>query len=113
MAATYDPTLPTDRDWVRFLIGDTNVTPATDALFTDEEIDAVLTEQSNKYLAAARLLSNLSARWAGAGRGVMSKRVDELSARWGVSGDTASALASRIAELRSLGMPPPRVFKSL
>lgn len=51
MAATYDVTLATDRDWVRFLIND-RVTAK--AVLQDEEIDALLVEEGNKYLAAAR-----------------------------------------------------------
>ena len=64
MSATYSASLSTDLDWVRFLIADTNVvTPQ----FQDEEILAVIAEESGgvaaaaalKYVAAARLLSML------------------------------------------------------
>jgi len=52
MAATYD--LNTNIGKVRLLISDTDVTPATDAHFTDEEITAFLTMASRSiYLAAA------------------------------------------------------------
>lgn len=46
----YDPLLPTDRDWVRFWIGDTD---AVSPILRDAELDAILTaEGGNKYLAA-------------------------------------------------------------
>ena len=51
MAATYDVT--TDRGKVRLMIGDTDVTPATDAHYTDAEIDAFLTMASGSLLLAA------------------------------------------------------------
>ncbi len=51
MAATYD--LTTNVGKVRLLIGDTDVTPSTDAQFTDEEITAFLTMASNSILTAA------------------------------------------------------------
>ena len=51
MAATYDVT--TDRGRVRLLIGDTDVTPAADAQFTDAEIDAFLDMASDSLLLAA------------------------------------------------------------
>jgi hypothetical protein len=51
MTWTYsgDPTLST-RDQVRFLIGDTN---SSTPIFQDEEIDWLLTQNTNVYLAAA------------------------------------------------------------
>ena len=51
MAATYD--LTTDVGKVRLMIGDTDVTPASDAHFTDAEIEAFLTMASNSLLLAA------------------------------------------------------------
>ncbi len=59
MAATYDASLASERDWVRFFIGDRDVTKAA---LQDEEIVAVIAEERTragagdhvKYLAAAR-----------------------------------------------------------
>ena len=111
MAATYTDPPVTDKDWVRFLVGDTDVSPVTDAMLTDSEIDAILGEQSNKYLAAARALSNLRTRWASAKRGIVEKQVSRLRIRWGYSAATQDAIGSRIAELRALGMPSPSMFE--
>jgi hypothetical protein len=80
MASTYDPALPTDKDWVRFLIGDKN-TP--DSVFSDEEIFAALTEWPGKYCAAANLLSANRAALLTTTGGVTSKSVGNLSISYG------------------------------
>ena len=65
MAATYD--LTTDIGKVRLIIGDTDVTPATDAVFTDAEITYFLTANANNvYLAAAAALGAWMAKYAAA-----------------------------------------------
>lgn len=51
MAHTYD--LATDIGKVRLLIGDTDISPTTDAQFSDEEIQVFLTMASNSILIAA------------------------------------------------------------
>ena len=81
MAATYDPALPTDLDWIRFQIGDTS----SPFRLPNETIDAVLVEESNKWLAAARC-GNLAL--AAASGGLSSKSVDGLSISWGGTEDT-------------------------
>lgn len=78
MSFSYDPALATDRDWVRFLLGDTT---DTSAKLTNEEISAVLREEKNKYLAAARC-GHLFLERGGAGK-VLSKSVDGLSVSYG------------------------------
>lgn len=113
MAATYTDPPATDEDWVRFLIGDTDVSPTTDAMLTDSEITAILGEQSNKYLAAARALSNLRTRWATVKRGIVEKQVSRLRIRWGYSAATQDVISARIAELRALGSPSPSMFEVL
>ena len=52
MSATYDPTLGTAKDSVRFRLGDTNVTPASNALLSDEEIAALLSANGNSAIRA-------------------------------------------------------------
>jgi hypothetical protein len=94
MTFTYDRTLPTDRDWVRFLIGDT--TDSTNRL-QDEEIDAVLREEPNKYLAAARC----GERIFELGFGAVSKSVEGLSLSY--SDSPEGAFRSHLQKLREKG----------
>lgn len=119
MAATYDPTLPTDRDHVRFLIGDTNV---SSAVLTDEEIAAVLgletaTGTALPFFAAARCLEAIRIRYATAGGGKLAKTVSKLSIQWGVDGSAAEALDHTINCLRERGAfllsPRPRALRML
>lgn len=49
MAWTYDPEIPTDKDWVRLTIGDTN---ESFPLMQDEEIEYYITETGSKESAA-------------------------------------------------------------
>lgn len=53
MTASYDSSLSTSRDWLRFRLQDTVVTPATSALFSDEELDALLAENGDNVWKAA------------------------------------------------------------
>lgn len=105
MTTTYDPTLATDLDHVRFLIGDTDT---TSAIFQDEEISAVLGFQTAPsaaipYFAAADILSQLSGKYSVAGEGRIQKTVSKLTLIWGVNEDANSALQSRISALRKKG----------
>ncbi len=124
MTATYAPALTTDKDLVRFLIADS--TPAT-ALFQDEEIAAVLAQETAggatspacAYFAAARLLDILQSRWAAAGvsKGLLSKTVGRLSLSWGIPGTSVQVLSTRSAQLRKDGAsfltPQSKIFKLL
>lgn len=65
MAATYDDTLPTDKDRARSRIGDTIVDPESAALHSDGHIDAVLTAQGSLEPAVVYLATELIARFAG------------------------------------------------
>ena len=62
MAATYDPSLPTARDRMRQVLGDTDVDPDSDALLPDETYDARL-EEHGETLATAILAESLAARY--------------------------------------------------
>lgn len=64
MSATYDDTLPTDKDKARSILGVTTVTSEATALVTDEHIDAVLTWQGSIDGAVSFLASELAARFA-------------------------------------------------
>lgn len=120
MPATYDTTLPTDRDWVRRLIGDVNVvTP----MLQDEEIDAALAEraahQARKYLTAADVLSFLHTLWMSRGKGVASKKVERLAIVYGTGAgiNVDAAVQEKIHELRRRGAfllsARPRPFRMI
>ena len=94
MSVTFDQTLSTDRDWVRTMIGDRNVDRA---VLSDEEIDAILLEEKNKYLAAARCGDLIIAQ----GRGAVSKSVGDLSISYGDSPE--SGYRQHIEKLRKRG----------
>lgn len=121
MSATYDSSLSTDTDWVRFLIGDydQNAETVTSPFFSNEEIAAVITEEGGsgdhvKYYAAATCLAALYTRWAGKGKGIMEKQVSRLRIKYGADSSAAAALQARIRELREKGayvqMTSPEVF---
>jgi hypothetical protein len=57
----YNPSLTTDRDKVRFLIGDTD---ENEPLLQDEEIDFLLSENTDIYLAASSAAESISAKFA-------------------------------------------------
>lgn len=129
MSATYNSSLSTDLDWVRFLIGDTVVTPSTSAMLQDEEITAVIAaqksngasggESSQVYLAAAECLGILHGRFMTKGKGVASRKVSRLTVVYGTGSgiNIDIALQNRIAELKQKGarllQPPPYVFRNL
>jgi hypothetical protein len=68
---TYNANLVEDKDQVRFLVQDTD---PLRALFQDTEIDWVLEEEQNVYMAAARLCDIIIIR----ARDIKRKRVGDL-----------------------------------
>jgi len=65
MTATYDANLGDNVSKVRLIIGDTDVHPETDAVFTDEEITYFLTANANNInLASADALAAWMAKYA-------------------------------------------------
>lgn len=104
MSTTYNPALPSDRDYVRFLCGDTSAP----FQLQDEEIDAILqqetaTSPSIRYFAAARVLGLLLTRWQSSGRGVTHKQVGRLGISKGGDSAADKALTDRIRDLRIRG----------
>ena len=114
MAASYDPSLNNDKDHVRLLINDTD-TSGTNAFLADEEIEALLREEGNKHLAAARALGILSVRWSTAGDGIIEKQVGGLRVKYGQDQSAANVISMYATELRKRGAflltPTPRVFR--
>lgn len=118
MPATYNPALPTARDWVRFTINDTDTAAA---LLQDEEIDALLTEESStgpgaKYYAAAAAIEVLAARHAARGAGIAEKEVDGLRLKFGLGGDATWKDVANTLRMRgsaAVNRSAPRVIRSL
>ncbi len=106
MAATYSTSLVTDKDWVRFLSGDRDV---ANAKLQDEEIAALLTEEANKYLAAARACEAIIAKSGG----LVVKQVGDLKLQY--SGTGKDAYHEHIRQLREKGagltITRPRTFR--
>ena len=71
MSFTYDVELSQSRDQVRFLIQDNQ---ESRALFQDEEIDWIITQEMNVYMAGARLCDILVNKSGG----VKSKAISEF-----------------------------------
>ena len=103
MSTDYDPSLFDEISWVRLQIGDRGTANATTGAitgvqFSDEEIGAILGEEGNKYLAAARLgeafLQNAS-------KGLLEKRVGTLQIRYSEQAD--STFRQHIQTLRERG----------
>lgn len=119
MTATYNSTLPTNKDHVRFLIGDVDTTKPK---LSDEEILAVIEEESAtgkslKYFAAASCLSVLMTKWASTGEGEIEREIDDLRVRRGIDQSAAQAIRDRVMDLRKKGAfylsSKPRHFKIL
>jgi len=106
MSATYNSTLPTDKDHVRFLVGDTDITSPQ---FQDEEISAILSDETPaggkaaKYFAAAYLLSTLVTSSVTSGHGVMDIRLSSLAINLGMSQAGIGAIQDRIKWLETRG----------
>lgn len=95
MTATYNPSLSTTRDWVRFRLQDTVVSPATAALFSDEELDALLTENGQSiYKTAYDAARALAARF----RHLASISVGDTSVTFT---DQAAGYAAMAAEFQT------------
>lgn len=126
MACTYDPSLSTNRDWVRFLIGDVDVPDS--CIFEDEEIDGMLTEviglhgttEGTKYCAAALAWNAMVAEKfvSGAPFGpLIEKAVGRLRLRRSGGqglGDPILRYSDYLTERCAFySTPRPRVFRSV
>ena len=104
MATTFDTTLGTNKDWVRSLIGD-NAAPM---VLTDEEIDAIVAEQTStgkavKYFDAADALLTLYGIFKAGRRGVVDRQIGKLRLRFGEDISTENALHQQASEFRAKG----------
>ncbi len=98
MTFTYAGALATDKEKVRFEIGDTTVNagPRPDSSnYSDEEIAVILTEEGSVGRAAARLCEVLAREWSAlAGSVKMADYSESLS-------DRAAYFAAQAADLRA------------
>lgn len=78
MAASFDASLDSDKDFVRFLIGDTN---DSNFFVQDETIIAVLGEENNKYVAASRVAKGIYMQLTGGGT-LEDRKVGETRIRY-------------------------------
>ena len=85
----FDPTLATDLDWVRFLVGDV----AECEQVADVTIEAMLTQSAidygtgtwNRYWVAAMVLDAMVIAWRGANKGMSERQVSRLRVEYGGS----------------------------
>lgn len=78
MSASFDPALNTDKDYVRFLIGDTSTSAW---LVQDETIEAILDNEANKFMAAVAVIEALYTGETGAGS-LEDRKVGETRIRY-------------------------------
>lgn len=91
MTATYDATLDTNADLVRFLIGDTDV---TSPIFQDEEINAVLVINPAPIEAAITMANSAAAKFARRA----STTIDGLSVQWKEVSENFRSLAANLKQ---------------
>jgi hypothetical protein len=88
VSQTYDPTLPTALDRVRFLLGATDVSSADAALISNEELLSLISKHGETE-ATAQAAEGLASRWA------------QEPDRVGLDGDTYS-WSSRVSAWQAL-----------
>ena len=104
MAKSYDASLGTNRDWVRFLIGDNVATMA----LADEEIDAIIADETSagdalKFFAAASAVEAMYALHKAGRKGVVDRQISKLRLRFGEDVSAANAVAKAAADFRVKG----------
>lgn len=114
MNATFDPTLKTEKDWVRLTIGDTDTDNPT---LDDATIDALLRQEPNKWFAAATAAEAAFTKWQQDGDGLVSKTVGALSITRESGTSASQAYLGHVRELRARGArelsPAPYSFRVL
>lgn len=96
MAATFDPSMPREVDWIRLLTGDTDVASAR---LPDETLAALYVQERNRWLAAAAALELLRATSSGE---VIEKTVGDLKITF-ANGAAVDALERHVCSLREQG----------
>ena len=96
---TQDPAL-TDRDKVRFLVGDTD---ESNRLLTDAEVAWLISEEPNVYLAAASAARSLAAKFAV----LVDKAVGDLRISYSKRNDHYAKLAASLNARGNVRVPVP------
>lgn len=102
MAWTYSGNpASSDRDWIRFRLGDNRETPQS---LSDEELDYLLTQEATNYMAASRAAEAMSARHMATS--VTQKEVGDLRLSYGYAdtGKRYLQLAKELAGGESRGI---------
>lgn len=90
MSFSYDDSLPTDKDKVRLLIGDTD---SANASYSDEAISALLTDNNDDvYETAAQLADGLAAKYSGH----QDIKIDGFNVSWGERAQSYRDMATRL-----------------
>lgn len=95
MSWTYDTSLATDKDKVRFFVGDTDT---NNPLVSDEEIQAIISWEANAWMAAAEIAEHI-ARDLTAGGTLEDRKVGETRLKY----KRASGLLALSKRLRTRG----------
>lgn len=95
MSWSYNSALATDKDYVRFLIGDVNTNRQ---LIDDETIEAVLDNEANKFMTAAAIVESMY-RGLTAGGSLEDRKVGETRIRY----QRVSDLMLQVSSLRARG----------
>ncbi len=120
MSEPLDPTLSSDIDWVRVMIGDSDINTRQ---LEDDTIAALLAEAVTrgartggaKYCAAAQAGELLAARWQAKDKGAVSKQVSKLRIRF-ADGQALKAYREYLNTLKcrctELSISGPSMIKS-
>lgn len=120
---SFNPALPTNRDWVRLLIGDDD--PLHEQL-ADATIDAILVEvlangasaAGAKYCAASQAGQLVAAGWVAAQAGKVEKQVSKLRIQYGGGGQASALdaydkyLATLAQQCTHLSLTTPALLKA-
>ena len=104
MPKTFDPNLSTDKDWVRMLTGDRDISRSS---VTDEEINAVLEAEGNRYRAAYQIGMTIYSIQGG----IVSKQVDDLRIDYDKSTKGSDAYLKYLKSLQMRGAGKTAAFR--
>ncbi len=107
MPKTFDPTLPTNKDWVRLLTGDRDVAVSS---VTDEEINAVLEANGDNYYRASYYIGMTIYN---SQRKIVKEQVDDLRIDYAKPDDAGDVYLKYLKSLLSRGPGGRAIFRVL